>query len=322
MTTIGFQTGIELSWNKFIDETSDAFQLNHTGQSAMISLVGAPTNKRGASARTHVLRWANPKAKAVVVMAGGIVNIADRFRILADSLFPDYECLAFDWYGRGHSDWLEFPERYGFGTNVQQVCSLLKWLGNSRPVFFLGSSLGGMVAMRAIGQGKAGFKGLILNDIGPEMGPERRQRRAKALTVHRVFTCPDQLRQKVGVSEKNSGQMPGWVVDYLALANTEWLEEGKSRHYRYDMACMEQYAKEATGAVNLWADWDHVRCPQLLIHGSESDALTDSQILKMRFMAQSPFKVHTVDGAGHTPSLCVPEQTSVVRNWLDEQLAQ
>lgn len=317
MTTLSDKAEIEASWGVFIRESQRNFPFNHKCESQMLTLDGAPLNNRGLAARTRVLRWPSETAKAVVVMAGGIVNIADRFSILADALFPEYECLAFDWYGRGHSDWLASPQSYGFNTNVRQVTALVDQISDGRPVIFLGSSLGGMVAMRAMGTGVVNFAGLILNDIGPEMGPERRLRRSRALNVHRVFTCPDQLRQKVGVSEKNSGQMPGWVVDYLALANTDWLEENVSRHYRYDMACMENYAQEAVNAVNLWEDWLKIKCPQLLIHGSESDALTESQVLKMRFMAKSPFEVHTVDGAGHTPSLCVPQQTSVVRRWLD-----
>lgn len=309
-------TEIEASWQDFIKRTQSALQFRKELQSNWVTLANAPQNPQGLPARTHYLRWPKPNSSCIVIMAGGIVNIAHRFRFLAESLSDDFECIAYDWYGRGYSDWLGNAKDYSFSTNVQQTAQFVAQLSEGRPVVFLGSSLGGLVAMALPLAIKQQFKGLVLNDVGPTMLAERRIRRAAALAIHRVFSDPQVLLTKLGAAEKNAGYIPQWIRDYLSLENTTWYHEGQSRQYRYDMACMSNYVQQAKQDINLWSAWLQIQCSQLLLHGKQSDALSDEQVQQMISQAGSKLTLVEFAHTGHTPSLCLPEQTKVILDWL------
>lgn len=304
------------SWLYFIEKVSRELQFNQNPKTEWLELPNAPQATTGKPARTHCLRWPNPSGRLVVIMAGGVVNLAHRFRYLAECLSNDHECIAYDWYGRGYSDWLLDEADYGFKTHVRQTEALIEHVADGRPVIFLGSSLGGLAAMALNHQALSHIRGLILNDVGPSMFADRRIRRAKALSIPRVFNTPEELSYKLGVAEKNAGYIPPWIRHYLSLENTVWVEQGRSRTYRYDMACMAKYAQEANTNIDLWHSWQGLQCPQLLLHGMQSDALGYEQIDKMENLAGGAFKLVEFEQTGHTPSLCVPEQTQVIRNWL------
>lgn len=309
---------IRTSWLDFIERVRTSLKFTQDLKSEWVELPDAPLGADGVPAQTHCLRWPNRSSKLIVLMAGGVVNIAHRFRYLAECLFNQYDCIAYDWYGRGYSDWLLRESDYGFNTNVQQTEALIEHYFDGRPVVFVGSSLGGLVAMALGQQASNKIQGLVLNDVGPSMFAERRVRRAKALNVPRLFNSPDELLLKLGVAEKNAGYIPQWIRDYLSLENTIWAEAGKSRQYRYDMACMNKYAKEANKDIDLWDLWQKLKCPQLLLHGTQSDALSHDQVQKMKRLAPGKFDVVEFEQTGHTPSLCVPEQTRIIKDWLDQ----
>jgi pimeloyl-ACP methyl ester carboxylesterase len=67
--------------------------------------------------------------------------------------------------------------------------------------------------------------------------------------------------------------------------------------------------------LNLWAVWDQIRCPVLVLRGAKSDVLLKETAEKMK--TRGP-KVDVVefDGVGHAPPLLASRHIDVVRQWL------
>ena len=74
---------------------------------------------------------------------------------------------------------------------------------------------------------------------------------------------------------------------------------------------------ERDGAVDQWADWARLKCPVLLLHGMQSDALTPAIIARMRRSnASCQLTVAHIPETGHTPLLSDRNQTRCIGDWL------
>ena len=76
--------------------------------------------------------------------------------------------------GRGASDRDPDFTHYNVATEARDAVELLDHLGLDR-VVVIGTSRGGMVAMLLAASAKHRLAGVLLNDIGPELAPERLQ---------------------------------------------------------------------------------------------------------------------------------------------------
>ncbi len=74
--------------------------------------------------------------------------------------------------GRGASDRDPDFTNYNVATEARDVVELVDHLGLDR-VVVIGTSRGGMVAMLLAARAKERLAGVLLNDIGPELAPER-----------------------------------------------------------------------------------------------------------------------------------------------------
>jgi pimeloyl-ACP methyl ester carboxylesterase len=77
---------------------------------------------------------------------------------------------------------------------------------------------------------------------------------------------------------------------------------------------MQAYRRHAHRSVSQWRQWQQVRCPVLLIHGLESDALFAPTIRRMS-RGKAISMMH-VPGTGHTPLLADRHQIDFIRQWL------
>jgi len=68
---------------------------------------------------------------------------------------------------------------------------------------------------------------------------------------------------------------------------------------------------------NLWKYWVRIKCPVLILRGTESDFLTQS--LCERMMRKLPqAELLEFEHTGHTPTLNAPEQIDPILKWLDK----
>src|SRR3546814_15986550 len=70
--------------------------------------------------------------------------------------------------------------------------------------------------------------------------------------------------------------------------------------------------------VDLWALWDRVSCPVLVLRGAQSDLLLAEPAAEM--MRRGPCaEVIEVPGCGHAPAMLEPAQTHAIRDRLGRE---
>ena len=262
--------------------------------------------------RVAYLSWGRPSAPPLVC-TGGVANTAQRFNYLALNLSENCYVACLDWLGRGQSGWLAAEKDYALETYVEQVLQLIAHLGR-RSVVLLGSSLGGSVAIEVAARHPELVERIILNDIGPYIPAKRRRRRAQTLARHYVFRTPADMFRKTGASQKHDGPVSDDVRLNGSYHQTRWSQDEDGRIYRHDIRALQAYQAQARGSLNQWKHWEKIRCPVLVIHGMESDALLPHTVARMR--KHPEVTMMHVPRTGHTPVLAESNHIACIREWL------
>ena len=256
--------------------------------------------------------WGDPGAP-VLICCGGVANVAMRFSYLAADLCDRYRVICMDWLGRGRSGWLAAEGDYSLPTYAEQLRQMIQHLG-AGPVTVLGSSMGGSACIEMMASTPELVQRLILNDVGPQIPGRRRRRRADTIARHYVFRNPADLLRKVGASQKNDGPASDDIRFNLTFHQTRWSDEEGGRIYRHDVRAMQAYRRDAQRSLLQWAQWRHVNCPMLLVHGLQSDALFDSTIRRM--VRGKQINLMRVPDTGHAPLLADRNHIWFIRQWL------
>jgi pimeloyl-ACP methyl ester carboxylesterase len=74
-------------------------------------------------------------------------------------------------------------------------------------------------------------------------------------------------------------------------------------------------AAAAAGEAALWAAYDAIRCPTLLLRGADSDVLAPTTAEAMATRGPRA-RIHSFAGVGHAPTLVAAAQVAVVREFL------
>lgn len=278
---------------------------------------GVPARLRRAyAARVAYTDWGAADAP-LVVCVGGVANSAMRFAFLAAELARTHRVVCMDWLGRGESGWLADEREYRRATWVEQLRQLVAHLGGAArrgPFVLLGSSMGGSAAIDYAARHPRQVGRLVLNDVGPFVPRARRRRRAEVLARHHVFATPQDLMRRTGAALKHDGPVGDDVRRFLAWHQTRWSDADGGRIYRHDPRAMQAYRDEAATSLDQWAAWARIRCPVLLLHGMQSDALSARTIARMR-RGHAVTVAHVPD-TGHTPVLADRHQTACIADWL------
>lgn len=254
-----------------------------------------------------------PRDAPIVLCCGGVANTAMRFNYLASDLSDAFRLICMDWVGRGRSGWMADERDYSLETCVEQLLQMIERIG-TRSVTVLGSSLGGSAAISLAARHPQVVDRIILNDIGPYIPKSRRKRRAETLARYYVFRDPVTLLRRIGASQKNDGPISDDIRFNLTFHQTRWSEEEGGRVYRHDVRALQAYRRDAQESLQQWDLWERVRCPVLLIHGLQSDALVERTIRRMARV--KPITVMHVPDTGHTPVLADRNQIWFIRDWL------
>ncbi len=275
--------------------------------------LGTPERlRRPYPVRLSYTDWGDPTAPAIVCV-GGIANTARRFDILARALRGHFRVISLDWAGRGRSGWMAETSDYSFDSHVAQVAATINHLGLQR-VSIVGSSMGGCVGLRLARDMPDRIERLILNDVGPYIPVERRQRRAEAVGRHYVFRQPIDLFRRSGAAQKHDGPVDDAILLHASFHQTRWSTDEDGRIYRHDPRALLHYRELAKISHDQWGDWSMLHCPVLVLHGMASDVLTQPILDQMRRMRS--FALAHVPDTGHTPTLGDPAQAQLVSDWL------
>jgi len=309
------------SWNEYIAVASQVvgrfhgqFRLEHFDYHHPTRLQPGTTRrlKRPYKASVAYAEWGAPDAP-LVICCGGVASVAMRFNYLASDLSDSFRLVCMDWVGRGRSGWLATEGDYSLATYAEQLRQMIEHLGGG-PVTVLGSSLGGSAAIEVAARHPKLIDRLILNDVGPHIPARRRRRRAETLARHYVFRDPSEMLRRVGASQKNDGPVADDIRFNLTFHQTRWSDEEGGRIYRHDVRALQAYRRDAQRSLKQWEQWKQVRCPVLLVHGMQSDALFEPTIRRMS-RGKLLTLMHLPD-TGHAPLLADRNQIGFLRDWL------
>jgi len=278
---------------------------------------------------------------AVAVCLPGLTRNCQDFEDLAEHLAGHgvgrverpWRVLTPNLRGRGRSDRDAKLANYHPGTYVRDVWTLLDGLGVDR-VALIGTSLGGLMSMIMADQQPDRLRGVVLNDVGPELPPE-----AVARILQYVGRTPPAsdwaaaaaaAKQNYGVAFPDAPD--SFWERYVRLS---WAENAEGRPAPDMDPAIGDALRKAQGAVRVlrWLrrrglvkrfggvpidTWDAFRAltmPCLLLRGALSDVLTEDLVDRMR-QAKPDLEVVQVPERGHAPLLDEPLARAGIDDFL------
>jgi pimeloyl-ACP methyl ester carboxylesterase len=266
--------------------------------------------------------WGAPDNPNVLVCAHGVTRVADDFDNLARAMASDYRVICPDVVGRGRSGWLANPQFYRVPQYVSDMVTLLARVlanGERQTVDWFGTSMGGLIGLGLASLPHSPISKLVLNDIGPTLAPEALQRIGDYIGQDLRFETFEQGAKFVRDVSASFG--PHTDAEWHKLA-VDVLRQDKDGHWRrhYDMGLAMPFRSAtpesaASDEAMLWAAYDAVRCPTLLVRGSESDLLSHETAQIM--LGRGP-KAELVEiaGVGHAPTFVHDDQIAIARKFL------
>lgn len=294
--------------------------------------VGGPAAASGSPRQMAYWDWpAKPGADAhrVVICVHGLSRQGRDFDVLAAELSTQARVVSVDVAGRGYSDWLADPMGYQIGTYAADLGALMAHLRSFDPslrIDWVGTSMGGLIGMALAAQPASGVRRLVLNDVGPVIQWEALQRIGTYLGLNPSFSSEQEAIDYL--ASISTGFGPHTPAQWRALS-LPLLRERQGRwwlHYDPALAVPLQAMVSASdpaaaqqlvraGEAALWALYDAITAPTLLLRGADSDLLTPDTA---RAMGQRGPRARCVEfaGVGHAPTLVASDQVMAVRDFL------
>ena len=136
--------------------------------------------------RMAYTEWGARDNPRVLLCVHGLTRNGRDFDNLARSMASEYRVICPDVVGRGVSDWLLVKTDYGFPQYVNDMITLLARL-DVEEVHWVGTSMGGLIAMIIAALPGTPISRLVLNDVGPVITVEAIERIAEYVGNAPVF---------------------------------------------------------------------------------------------------------------------------------------
>ncbi len=250
----------------------------------------------------------------------GLIHTRHSFDRLAEALVSEgRRVIKPDLVGHGQSDWAADPMRYFIPTYAQDCAQMIQSLGLTA-VDWIGTSLGGLVGVRAIAHEKVPVRHFVMNDVAPEVPAAFSADLVAWLERTNIF--PDRqsfidwrvmVLQPGGPMTDDERRYRG-QFDGRALPDGSWTDI-----YDKKIALRHRLAADAKEAWDDWALYDQITCPTLALHGVNSPVLTPP--LALQLQTRGPHaKLVDFEGVGHYPALAERPQINLVSQFLRHEL--
>ncbi|MFT3955328.1 MAG: alpha/beta hydrolase [Piscinibacter sp.] len=267
--------------------------------------------------RMAYVEWGDPANPRVLLCVHGLARQGRDFDSFAQAMSDRYRVVCPDVVGRGRSDWLADPSGYQLPAYVADMVTLLARL-DAAELHWVGTSMGGLIGLGLASLPNSPLKKLVLNDVGPSIEPAALQRIGAYLGQPLRWSSVDEAADYLWSISASFG--PHSRAQWLALTRQMLRPDGDGFKLHYDpaialplRAVTPEQAK--AGEALLWAGYDTLRMPTLLLRGAESDLLSRATA---EAMTQRGPKATLVEfaGVGHAPTLVAPGQIAAVREFL------
>lgn len=262
--------------------------------------------------RTVYYEWGDAANPRVLICVHGLTRNGRDFDFLAQALADDYRVICPDVVGRGKSQWLAQQLDYGYPLYLSDMTALIARSG-AEQVDWVGTSMGGLIGMMLAAQPGTPLRKLVINDVGP-LVPKAALDRI-ATYVGKAGSFPDIRSIELGLRVVLAPFGPLTNEQWAHLATHSALRNADGSYaLAYDPAIALAFQGVQQDVV-LWQMWDAVRCPTLVLRGSQSDLLLRDTALEMTRRGPRA-QLREIDGVGHAPALMNAEQIGMVRDFL------
>jgi pimeloyl-ACP methyl ester carboxylesterase len=270
--------------------------------------------------RIAYLEYGAQNSQTIICVHGLTRNSSD-YHLLALKLEKNgFRVIVPDVAGRGESDNLKNTHDYNYHFYRDDLLKLADFL-NVDQCFWIGTSMGGIVAFLVNEERPDFIKKLILNDIGPHISLKATKK------IHNYFEKMSSKFESFEAIEKATkltftffgiSKKEDW--DFFIEHSIKQNSDG-TYSYRYDHGIFnslgESYEinKHLRGD-GIWDIWGKLRMSILLIWGNLSTMLTSDVIKRMQETTQlGKITIHNV---GHTPHFMNEELNEIVAIWFKE----
>ena len=258
-------------------------------------------------------QW-GPRDGRVVVCAHGLTRNARDFDVLARALAATgRRVVAVDFPGRGRSSWLAGPAQYGFPVYLGAMAALLARL-DADELDWIGTSMGGLAGMMLAAQPRTPLSRLVVNDVGPFIPKASLERIGSYVGETPSFASLEAVEAHLRRVAAPFGRLTD--AQWRHLAEHSAVRAGDAWRLRHDPAIGEAFRATPPTDIDLWAVWDALALPVLVVRGAESDLLLRDTAAEMT--RRGPRRVELVEfaGCGHAPALMAEDQVAAILRFL------
>ena len=258
----------------------------------------------------------------MLICVHGVTRVGDDFDNLARALAGHYRVVAPDVVGRGRSGRLRNPQFYNVLQYVSDMVTLIARLtanSGGDGVDWFGTSMGGLIGMALASLPDTPVRKLVLNDIGPTLDPAALLRIGDYIGQDLRFPTFEAAARFVREVSQSFGEHSDDEWHKLASDVLRQEPDGQwVRHYDMGLALPFRSATPESAQADeamLWAAYDAIRCPTLLVRGEHSDLLSreTAAIMAGRGPRASLVEIANV---GHAPTFIHDDQIAIARQFL------
>lgn len=262
--------------------------------------------------RVAYFEWGDAHNPRVAICVHGVGRNARDFDVIAEALAASHRVLAVDMPGRGESDWLADPHDYVFTTYLTTLTALIARSG-AESIDWIGTSMGGLLGMTIAAQPNTPIARLVVNDIGPAIEPGALERIRGYFGMDPTFASYAEIERYIRTISAPFGALTDAQWEHVTRTNVRQRADGRWG-LAYDPGIAVPFRASAA-PPDLWALWDAIRCPTLVLRGAESDLLSAATSATMAERGPRP-RVIEFSGVGHAPMLLSVDQVDPVVRFL------
>jgi pimeloyl-ACP methyl ester carboxylesterase len=248
--------------------------------------------------------------------------VSDDFDALARALCDRYRVVCPDVAGRGRSERLRDPALYVVPQYVADMVTLVARVTagvDSESVHWFGTSMGGLIGIGLASLPGSPIRRMVLYDIGPVLDPVALARIGDYIGQAIRFATFGDGAAYVRMVSTPFGPHSDAQWDKLARDVLVQQPDGQWALH-YDLGLAQPFKamtpeKVAQDEAQLWAAYDAIRCPTLLVRGEHSDLLARATAEEMTRRGPKP-RLAEIAGVGHAPTFLQPEQIAIAREFL------
>jgi len=236
--------------------------------------------------------FGNPDNPAVLLLHGGAQTRRSWREAAAALAAAGRYAITIDLRGHGESEWAA-DGRYGLSVLAADLRAVLSQL-DTRPVI-VAASLGGFAALSAMADGGSALaSGLVLVDAALEMDPVG-QRRLGDILRRQAAGFATLEEAAAAALELNPGHGPFAP----AGLRRQLRQDGAGRYFwNWDPKAISGGGFAPEDLADLERAAASLKIPTLVMHGRQSDVVTEAQMARMRELMPAA-EVVDIEGAGH-----------------------